>query len=279
MSIQLTRNKCSQQFRVPDNWAGRRAKCRGCGSVLCVPIPQGADLRTAAAGYAPRPVIPPPLARARAAPRKSAGRRDYAPWLFAIAILLMVALVVTIVVKAVSLVSLGFDRHVASTTPGPIHPVQFQPGVDIYQTTISDNRSISAMQIWLYLPEGAHAPRSLPCVLIAPAGTRLLYGSNLGLDDQPEHLPYAHAGFAVLAYELSGNAMPMARTFGDFKEPVTEFMAADGGLDNARAAIDWLLANVPEVDPQQLYAAGRSSAATMALNLAAADSRIRAVAA
>ncbi|HEX5245356.1 MAG TPA: prolyl oligopeptidase family serine peptidase, partial [Tepidisphaeraceae bacterium] len=40
-----------------------------------------------------------------------------------------------------------------------------------------------------------------------------------------------------------------------------------------------VLSKVPQVDPNRLYAAGHSSAGTMALDLAAADSRIRAVAA
>jgi acetyl esterase/lipase len=53
-------------------------------------------------------------------------------------------------------------------------------------------------------------------------------------------------------------------------------MKAEGGLVNGMIAIDYVLAAVPEVDPSQLYACGHSSAAVVAVNLAAADSRIRA---
>jgi len=112
---------------------------------------------------------------------------------------------------------------------------------------------------------------------VAPAGTRLLYGSELSAGDAAEHLPYAREGFAVVAYELSGNFNePPRATLGSMAGPIRQFMAANGGLANARAAIDYVLKQVPEVDPDRLYAAGHSSAATMALNLAAADHRIKA---
>src|SRR6185437_3634463 len=61
--------------------------------------------------------------------------------------------------------------------------------------------------------------------------------------------------------------------------PVRQFMAADGGVANARIAIDYVLNQVPEVNPQHLYAAGHSSAGTVALDVAASDHRIRGVAA
>jgi dienelactone hydrolase len=114
-------------------------------------------------------------------------------------------------------------------------------------------------------------------VFVAPAGTRMLHGMHLSEGDTPEHLPYARAGFAVVAYELSGHFTERPRiTLGMLAGPIRQFMAADGGLANARAAIDFVSRQVPEVDPNRLYAAGHSSAATMALNLAAADRRIRA---
>jgi len=42
-------------------------------------------------------------------------------------------------------------------------------------------------KLWLYLPQGRHEPKSLPCVLIAPAGTPLVIGMDLGDGDVPEH--------------------------------------------------------------------------------------------
>ena len=50
-------------------------------------------------------------------------------------------------------------------------------------------------------------------------------------------------------------------------------MKADGGLVNGKIAIDYIMAKVPEIDPGQLFACGHSSAAVVALNFAAGDTR------
>jgi dienelactone hydrolase len=142
------------------------------------------------------------------------------------------------------------------------------------------------MRLWLYLPPGEHAPGSLPCVLIAPAGSILVVGNELAdgdgdrPGDHPEHLPYARAGFAVLAYGLDGELRDVEKaTNADVRRASETFLAARAGLTNARIAIEWLLAKVPQVDPSRLYAAGHSSAGTMALLLAENEPRIRACAA
>ena len=44
-------------------------------------------------------------------------------------------------------------------------------------------------------------------------------------------------------------------------------------MANGKAAIDYVLSQLPEVDPQRIYAAGHSSAADVALDLAAEDPR------
>ena len=97
--------------------------------------------------------------------------------------------------------------------------------------------------------------------------------------DRPEHYPYVRAGFAVMAYELSGalaDTQTKKHTYAEIKGPVKQFMDADGGLANGRIAIDFVLQRVPQVDPDRLFACGHSSAAVVALNLARGDSRIRA---
>ncbi len=124
-------------------------------------------------------------------------------------------------------------------------------------------------KLWLYLPAGEHKPRSLPCILIAGAGSNLITGKDLGDGDRPEHLPYVLAGFAVLAYELDG-ALP------DGSEPskeelarcVTAFANAEAGVVNARVALEFAKARVPAIDPARIYAVGHSSAATVALLVA-----------
>lgn len=129
-------------------------------------------------------------------------------------------------------------------------------------------------QIWLYLPPGEHAPGSLPCVLIGPAGTTLMEGMDLGEGDQAEHIPYVQAGFAVVAYSLDGP------TEGLFDQVAyEEFQAAMAGVVNGRNAMEFVLAKVPEVDPKRVFAAGHSSAGTLALLFAEHEPRLAGVAA
>src|SRR5262245_31329987 len=130
--------------------------------------------------------------------------------------------------------------------------------------------------MYLYLPPGEHAPKSLPCIVIAPAGSTLLAGMDLGEGDEPEHTPYVKAGCAVLAYELDGPSYDDTDTDA-MREAYVAFRGSRAGLVNGRNAVDYLLAKVPEVDPARIYAAGHSSAATHALLLAAHEPRLAGV--
>ena len=146
--------------------------------------------------------------------------------------------------------------------------------IQFFDVSLQGDGAGQTMKLWLYLPAGTHAAKSLPCVFVAPAGSILITGMTLGDGDRAEHLPYVLAGFAVVAYELDG-AM-VGRTNGAVWAAVPKFMAAHGGIDNEHTAVDYVLARVPEVDPRRLYAAGHSSAATVALDVTAADPRIKA---
>jgi dipeptidyl aminopeptidase/acylaminoacyl peptidase len=130
------------------------------------------------------------------------------------------------------------------------------------------------MKLWIYLPAGKHEAKSLPCVFIAPAGSNLMTGIALADGDRLEHLPYARAGFAVCAYELDGVRQGLAAR--DAFAAIKQFVAAHGGVDNARTAIDYVLARLHEIDAERLYVAGHSSAGTVALDVAAAEPRIKA---
>jgi dienelactone hydrolase len=132
-------------------------------------------------------------------------------------------------------------------------------------------------QVWVYLPDRPTRAR-LPCILIAPSGSRLFHGQVLHEFDRPQHIPFARAGFAVVAYEIDG-AVSDEDSDDEMVPPARAFQAADGGLMNERAALDFALANVPEIDPGRIYAAGHSSAGTMALYVAEHDPRIAACAA
>ena len=123
------------------------------------------------------------------------------------------------------------------------------------------------MGAWLYAPPSSLKPDAkLPAVLIAPAGSDLLTGMNLSDDDRPEHLPYLDAGFVVLADELPG------------KDNTQTFAASNAGLDNGRAALEFLRAKVPFVDEGRIFTAGHSSAADAALLLAAHEPSLAGVA-
>jgi dipeptidyl aminopeptidase/acylaminoacyl peptidase len=151
---------------------------------------------------------------------------------------------------------------------------QVAPGVQMHEVTLGTGAL--AGKVWVYLPKPAPAEK-LPCILIAPAGTPLIHGMDLGQGDQAEHLPYIKAGFAVVAYAIAG---PLAGDFNPNKpqdlEAVRTFMQAEGGVVNARWALDFALDKVPQIDPKRIYTAGHSSAATLSLQVAQNEPRIKA---
>jgi dipeptidyl aminopeptidase/acylaminoacyl peptidase len=147
-------------------------------------------------------------------------------------------------------------------------------GIQWFEISLKGEGPGQTMTLWLYLPPGEHPAKSLGCVFVAPAGSNLMTGMTLSDEDRAEQLPYVNAGYAVIAYELDGKMKN--RTLAAAYAAAPRFIAAHGGVDNARTAIDYALARVPEIDPRRLYTAGHSSAATVALDVAAADPRIAA---
>jgi dienelactone hydrolase/DNA-directed RNA polymerase subunit RPC12/RpoP len=129
-------------------------------------------------------------------------------------------------------------------------------------------------KLWLYLPAGEHPAKSLPCILITGAGSTLQSGMDLVDEDRPEHLPYVRAGFAVLAFELDG--VPQNKQQRPSSQEMFQFLNARAGLVNAHIALEYVLAKVPEVDPQRISAAGHSSAATLAVLFAEHEPRLKA---
>ncbi len=130
--------------------------------------------------------------------------------------------------------------------------------------------------LFYYLPPGEHAPGSLPCVLITAAGSNLFQGKNFDrittVEDAAEHLPYVHAGMAVMVYEMDGSQE--FKTDSEFKTVHKDFKAACAGMVNARNAFEYVLQKCPEVNPDQIFAAGHSSAGTAALLFAAHEPRL-----
>jgi len=138
----------------------------------------------------------------------------------------------------------------------------------------------SAMKIRVYLPPGEHAPHSLSCVLVAPAGTNMLVGNDLDDFDgnayHAEALPYAEAGMVVIWYSLDGAhnedgpgiAKGWSTAYGAFR-------AAGAGTVNGRNALEFALHRLPMVDPARIFSAGHSSAGTVSLLLGADEPRLR----
>lgn len=131
-----------------------------------------------------------------------------------------------------------------------------------------------SMTLWIYQPDPL--PRSkVPCVFIAPAGTMMIHGLGLANGDAPEHLPWVKAGFAVVAYELSGPADAQNSTDIQLKQAAEKFRQAKSGLLNAQVAMAYAREKVSFVDPNQFYTAGHSSAGTMALYVAEMEPQVK----
>lgn len=163
----------------------------------------------------------------------------------------------------------SFPDHVSKRT--------LQPGVDMAEVRWGTPIPGLENQLYVYTPSGTHSPRSLPCVLIAPAGATPVSGMGLASGDQPEHIPYVRAGFAVVAYTIPGALPgdPDSASNRQFQRAYQQYRDAKAGLQNARDALEYVVNRMPEVDPQRLYTAGHSSAGKQALLLAAHEPRIK----
>jgi len=160
----------------------------------------------------------------------------------------------------------------AGGDPDLPRPIPLGGNVLFYDITIEQDGAKT--QLWIYTPADVPEGSKLPCVLIAPAGTALWHGMSLGGGDRPEHTPWVEAGNVVVAYSISG-ALPAEWDDGDAMKALDAFLKADGGVANAKAALDYAIAKVKEVDKKKVYTVGHSSAATLAIQVAQADSRIK----
>jgi dienelactone hydrolase len=196
------------------------------------------------------------------------------------AVLVVVGVMVTAIVtgargRPAPVATLQVDRTAFPERPAPR---RLERGVRFSEVALRGSGPAQTMKVWIYLPDGQHVPGSLPCVFVGPAGSTLITGMALGEGDRTEHLPYVREGFAVVSYELDGDLPGGVQNASNarFAAAARKFMAAEGGISNAKTAIEYVLAKVPEVDPKRLYCAGHSSAATLALQLAVKEPRIKA---
>lgn len=167
----------------------------------------------------------------------------------------------------------GTDSAASRYTLPEIGPSQkLAPGVLFHEVALPGKPAGS--KLWIYLPESLTQAK-VPCVIIAPAGSRLFHGMRLGEGDRAEHLPYVRAGMAVVAYEIDG---PLGEepTDREVVAAVKSFQQAEAGVANARQAIDYIVAKLPQVDASRIYSAGHSSAATLSLLVAEREPRVKA---
>ncbi len=141
-------------------------------------------------------------------------------------------------------------------------------------------REQGSLKLNIFVPNGEHAPGSLPVMFEAPPGTNLLHGADIEFPRlETEILPFTEAGMITVTFSIDG---PMPSEM----EPTSplyllrlgraykEFVASDAGVECGKLAIDYVLAQVPQADSKRLYVWGHSSAATLALLLASKDARV-----
>ena len=161
----------------------------------------------------------------------------------------------------------------------PVMEAIGESGVRVGQVELNGTESTpgAAMSLRIYLPPGDHEAASLPCVLTAPAGTNLLSGSGIGpLDEDSYHeesLPYAEAGMAVVMYSIDGAVLD-EEDFDSLEQGYDQFVAAAAGVVNGRNALEFALERMPMVDPNQIFVAGHSSAASLALLMSVHEPRL-----
>jgi len=311
MTITIRCDSCGFQAAAVASLAGKAVRCRQCQAIIQVPrppearreapAPAGPPLRFRPAS-APTPAPPAPApapARPRPAPAADPGpaweqppgeRGFHVGWIVgAIGGFLLLAMVTLAVLMAnqpgggkgrIAPAAREFGPIAVKASLPPFPPLgpgrELEPGVIFHEVHFGPaTRPGHGGTLWVYLPAGRHAAGSLPCVLIAPAGSNLLTGMDLAEGDRKEHLPYVHAGFAVVAYNLDGGVPDLDKApQADRRRGHEAYRAAQAGLVNAYIALEYLLTRVPAVDPTQLFAAGHSSAATMAILFAEHEPRL-----
>ncbi len=156
--------------------------------------------------------------------------------------------------------------------------------VDVLQVQTHGSEPAQNMQLRIYLPPGAWdaEPGTLPCVLVAPAGTDLLSGAMLGeLDADAYHdetLPYAEAGIVTVFYSIDGGSEEIYDDDEAMMDAASSqydaFRDSQAGILNGRYALEFVLSELPMVNPNAIYTAGHSSAGTLSLLLAMHEPRI-----
>ncbi len=146
-------------------------------------------------------------------------------------------------------------------------------------------------KLLVYLPAGVEFPGgpqaaqegTYPCILITSAGTGLFHGISWDPEEEqvgsPEHLPWAKAGYVVVAFEEDGPLASDSPSNQEMQRAILAFHNAKAGIINGQTALNFVEQKLPCVDKRRVFAVGHSSTGTLALILAANDERVQGVAA
>ncbi len=309
VQLRIACSSCGSMGTYQSSFAGKLVNCPQCKSdfglpriVHATPIAPGLGPQVGLSAGLPASLGPmptsnwaKPVAPARRPP--SSGRRAASAggkiWkilavLFASLVAVsMAAVAVIAVIGAMSTASISSLSP--ESVPVPNFPElgleRFVPNSNVTYYNVALNGKVGepgdAMRFRIYMPEGQHGEKSLPCVLLAPAGTNLLHGNSVDDDNyHDEALPYAKAGMVVVMYSLDGY-MTVDPDSGDMRAYVyalsqayKKFLAAKAGVVNGRNAVELVLKKLPQVDPLRIFSAGHSSAGTASLLLGAFEKRL-----
>ncbi len=309
MQLRIACTQCATELLVPDSVAGKAARCPGCQATVKVPLyfkakpiatPKLAPTNSPSHAYVQTPAYQPtysyPTSGAVKSKKSKSKRTSTSSGSGAGLRILMIAmgcigvLLVGGMVLAVGMAMVG-QQTIATLSPASI-PVPQLPDLGIATPIPGTNSTFQfiqikqgsgpgqTMQFRVYLPAAQSPVQSIPCVLLAPAGTNMLHGNPLDGDDyHDEALPYSEAGMAVVCFSLDG-AMTADPSAGDrayglaLSVAYRQFIAAKAGVVNGRNALEFVLAKLPQVNPKMIFTAGHSSAATVSLLMAANEERL-----
>lgn len=148
--------------------------------------------------------------------------------------------------------------------------------IEIKDFNVSDDRGTTHIRV--ISPKNLDG-KLVPAVFLAPAGTRLFHGNAISNGDNAEAVPYALAGMIAVIYELDGDLDSDQPTDKQVKAAMHAFRVSDAGFRNAEQAIDYAVTSIRGVDKNRIFVAGHSSAANVAIHVAANDPRIKGCAA
>ena len=153
----------------------------------------------------------------------------------------------------------------------------FAPGIDTVEVSLGvpPNTPGNSDRLIIYVPHGQHQLPLLGLRVRRSRRATIFAGNSQADADRAEHVPYAKAGYAVVAFDIDGTFNENDTSAANVQATYARFKAAGGGVVNGKNALEYVLARLPEVNPERLYVAGHSSAAIWALLFAEHEPRIK----